>query len=286
MPNNNNNENNNNSGGGGVGPGVLGMMQGAFNMLGAGQQHRRQKELMDIQFGNQQALNRQGHQLQMDMWNKTNYGAQLEHMKKAGLNPALMYGMSGGGGTTAGSQGGGVGPGVLGMMQGAFNMLGAGQQHRRQKELMDIQFGNQQALNRQGHQLQMDMWNKTNYGAQLEHMKKAGLNPALMYGMSGGGGTTAGSQGGGSASGGNAVQMHPMDMANMALIDAERKLKEAQARELDSKTGVNEAQTKKIGAEFKNVGADTIKKIQETTNLKTLDEWNGLKRDIEMMKRD
>ena len=184
------------------------------------------------------------------------------------------------------SGGGGVGPGVLGMMQGAFNMLGAGQQHRRQKELMDIQFGNQQALNRQGHQLQMDMWNKTNYGAQLEHMKKAGLNPALMYGMSGGGGTTAGSQGGGSASGGNAVQMHPMDMANMALIDAERKLKEAQARELDSKTGVNEAQTKKIGAEFKNVGADTIKKIQETTNLKTLDEWNGLKRDIEMMKRD
>jgi hypothetical protein len=31
----------------------------------------------------------------MDMWNKTNYGAQVEHMKNAGLNPALMYKGSG-----------------------------------------------------------------------------------------------------------------------------------------------------------------------------------------------
>lgn len=172
----------------------------------------------------------------------------------------------------------------LGMLQGAFNMFGAGQQHRRQKELMDIQFGNQQQLNRQGHELQMDMWNKTNYEAQIKHMKKAGLNPALMYGMSGGGGTTTGSQGGGSASSGNAVQMHPMDMANMALIDAERKLKEAQARNLDSSTGVNEEQTRKIGAEFRNIEQDTIKKIQETTNLKTIDEWNKVRKGLDELK--
>lgn len=138
------------------------------------------------------------------------------------------------------SSGGGMGPGMLGMLQGAFNMLGAGQQHRRQKELMDIQFGNQQELNRQGHQLQMDMWNKTNYGAQIEHMKKAGLNPALMYGMSGGGGTTAGSQGGGSAASGSAVQMHPMDMANLSLVDAQRKKLEAEAGEINSRRDLNE----------------------------------------------
>ena len=37
-----------------------------------------------------------------EMWEKTNYSAQKEQMKKAGLNPALMYGMSGGGGVTTG----------------------------------------------------------------------------------------------------------------------------------------------------------------------------------------
>lgn len=175
----------------------------------------------------------------------------------------------------------------IGMLQATTNMFGASKQHKRNKELMGIQQGNQQQLNRQGHQLQMDMWNKTNYQAQIEHMKKAGLNPALMYGMGGGGGTTAGSQGGGSASGGGSpVQMHPMDIANIAKVQSEIDLNKAKERNLDSGTGVNEAQTKKIGAEFKNVNADTIKKIQETTNLKTLDEWNGFRRDIEMMKRD
>lgn len=173
--------------------------------------------------------------------------------------------------------------GVAGI-QGAWNMMSADKQRRDQERLMGIQQQNQQQLNRQGHQLQMDMWNKTNYQAQLKHMKKAGLNPAMMYGMSGGGGTTAGSQGGGSAAGGQAVQMHPMDMANMALIDAERKLKEAQARNLDSSTGVNEEQTRKIGAEFRNIEQDTIRKIQETTNLKTIDEWNKVRKGLDELK--
>ena len=173
------------------------------------------------------------------------------------------------------NSGGGIGPAGLGMLQGAFNMLGAGQQHRRQRELMDIQYQNQRNLNQQGHQLQMDMWNRTNYGAQVEHMKKAGLSPGLMYGMSGGGGTTAGSQGGGSASGGNAVQMHPMDMANLSLIDAERKLKEAQARELDARTDkagsdikVNEQNILESIARSGNISEDN--KLKAEQKLKTI----------------
>ncbi len=47
---------------------------------------RRSKELMEVQLKNQQNLNRQGAALQMDMWNKTNYGAQVKHMKDAGLS--------------------------------------------------------------------------------------------------------------------------------------------------------------------------------------------------------
>ena len=38
----------------------------------------------------------------LDMWNKTNYGAQMKHLQAAGLNPGLIYGMKGGGGVTTG----------------------------------------------------------------------------------------------------------------------------------------------------------------------------------------
>ena len=37
------------------------------------------------------------------MWKDTNYSAQMEELKKAGLNPGLLYGMSGGGATTIGT---------------------------------------------------------------------------------------------------------------------------------------------------------------------------------------
>ena len=45
-----------------------------------------------------------------EMWDYTNYENQVKHAQNAGLNPALLYGMSGGGGATAaGAQGMGAG---------------------------------------------------------------------------------------------------------------------------------------------------------------------------------
>lgn len=141
----------------------------------------------------------------------------------------------------------------LGMMGGNY----AGQnQHRRQKRLMDLQFRNQQQLNQQGHDLQMDMWNKTNYGAQVDHMRKAGLNPALMYGMSGGGGTTTGSQGGGSASGGNAQAYQIMDLANAKLSAEIEKLK-TETRNLEKDLDVKEVTIQDMSQGIEN------KKAQE-----------------------
>jgi hypothetical protein len=107
----------------------------------------------------------------------------------------------------------GVGMGLLGMAGGSQS---ARTQFNRQKELMALQQRNQQDLNIQGHQLQMDIWNKTNYGAQVDHMRDAGLNPALMYGSAGQGGQT-GSQTGGAASMGNVQQMQMMDMQNLKI---------------------------------------------------------------------
>lgn len=119
--------------------------------------------------------------------------------------------------------------------QGMGMLGGMGQarrQHQRQRNLMGLQNQYQRGLNQQGHDLQYDMWNKTNYGAQVKHMLEAGLNPALMYGSAGQGGTT-GSQGGGSAAGGQAVGENVMDMQNM-LIGRQADLLKAQTNKANA----------------------------------------------------
>lgn len=155
------------------------------------------------------------------------------------------------------------------LISGGFGMLGqAGRQkkqHERQKELMGIQLGNQKELNQQGHNLQMDMWNKTNYGAQMEHIKSAGLNPGLMYGMSGGGGTTAGSQGGGSAQGGQAHA--PMDIGGavqVAKLLAETKLLEAQADNVKEDTNKKTVEQDSIRTGIDKLIAETNNENEKT----------------------
>lgn len=88
---------------------IIGMLGGALSGIAQGitkannqeynarmgeWQTQKAKELYDYQ----QAA-------QYDMWQKTNYPAQVEQLKKAGLNPALLYGSGGGGGTTTGGGG-------------------------------------------------------------------------------------------------------------------------------------------------------------------------------------
>jgi hypothetical protein len=112
-----------------------------------------------------------------------------------------------------GAAGIGAASGVAGA--GMSAMLAQGQ-HRRQRALMGYQQNLQQGLNQQGHDLNYDMWKKTNYPAQIEMMKEAGLNPSMIYGKGGAGGQTGG-QGGGAAAGGSAAM--PM-MGNMGGVDA------------------------------------------------------------------
>ncbi len=186
---------------------------------------------------------------------------------------------------------------------GILGMIGGHQQERRNyrnnRNLMNLQQQNQMALNRQGHDLQMDMWNKTNYGAQVEHMKNAGLNPALMYKGAGAGGTT-GSQGGGSASMGSSQQGKVMDLQN-ALVGAQIKSLEAKANsdnanaeakggyektESGSRTGLNLNKGLEAVAKAKNLNEDTKLKVEQ--RLKTLMETKGqeLKNTLDQIKVD
>ncbi len=108
---------------------------------------------------------------------------------------------------------GAIGTGVNALTQNARES----RSNRNAREMMTLQTTNQKQLNQQGYELQKKMWEETNYPAQVKMLKEAGLNAGLMYGMSGGGGTTTGSQTEGSATNGQVAQTQQMGLENLAL---------------------------------------------------------------------
>lgn len=127
-------------------------------------------------------------------------------------------------------------------------------------KMQQDQFGNQLTLMKTQHEYNeasanaaqaraYEMWEKTNYAAQIEQMKKAGLSPALMYGQAGaGGGTVSGAQGQGTS--------QPTDRSiEMKLKGQEMGL---QLANLASQIKLNESQANKNNAEAdKTAGVDT-----------------------------
>lgn len=129
----------------------------------------------------------------------------------------------------------GIGLGAIG---NAIGNIGAGRRNYfRQKKLLGLQFGHQQQLNKQAQELQFDLWNKTNYGAQVDHLDKAGLNVGLIYGQGGPGGTT-GSGGGGNAAGGGMPNEQPLDIGSIV-----------QAAQAAANIKLTKAQTEKVQEE-------------------------------------
>ena len=150
-----------------------------------------------------------------------------------------------------------------------YEQFTQGQQMANQQELMEIgmqnemqlmnqQMGNQMALNQQGNDLQFDLWNKTNYGAQMEHMKKAGLNPALMYGKGAGQGGSTGSQTGGSAAKGSPTVPQAPKRPEFELYGLQAKMMEAQIDDLESQ------KNKRDGADTAETKSRTALNEQET----------------------
>lgn len=96
-----------------VGNGIFSIFGAGLNAaIGAGtanEQWGNHLKLMDIQNRYNEKMAKNNQQRNKDLWDYTNYENQKQHMKNAGLNPALMYGTGGGGGVSAtGAQGQGV----------------------------------------------------------------------------------------------------------------------------------------------------------------------------------
>ena len=104
------------------------------------------------------------------------------------------------------------------------------QQLKANKELSDYGMG-----------LQKQMWDYTNYENQIKHMKEAGLNPALMYGSAGAGGTTgsgaSGSAGTGTASDETSRKQSSIAQEGMGL---QMQMMQAQIEKTKSETKLNE----------------------------------------------
>lgn len=124
-------------------------------------------------------------------------------------------------------------------------------QVRQQKRLTNIQIDAQKHLADFNFQKQLEMWKATNYGAQMEELNKAGLNPALLYGMGGGGGTTAGTGGGTGVSGGIAAG-HSGEVQQMLGMGIQRELLLAQKENIQADTDLKKADAKNKGADTEN----------------------------------
>lgn len=171
-------------------------------------------------------------------------------------------------GSNTGGSGGGLIGGIIGGVTGIIGMMGNRRRETRarknQELLMKQQMEYQERLNATAHQRQKEMWDYTTeeqYAKQMAGLKKAGLNPALMYEGQGQGGTT-GNVGAGAASGGHAATpaYASMDIANQMAQAAEIELMMAQAKKA-------EAEASSIRGEEGTIGESQINKLaQETTS--------------------
>lgn len=150
-----------------------------------------------------------------------------------------------------------------------YNRLGASydrqQQAKQQEQQMGIQMRGEQEMMKFANAQQLKMWEATGYGAQRDQMERAGLNPALMYGMGGGGGQTAQAStgapvGGASPDTRNTTGMgigSITEMANLELMKSQANKNNADADATRANMPNIPIQGKLLGANIENLAAQT-----------------------------
>lgn len=129
------------------------------------------------------------------------------------------------------------------------------QQRKQQERLNEQSRQEQEKLNASNQKLQMQTWKDTGMPAQAEQLRKAGMNPGLMYSQGGSQpqmGSPGGNISGGQASAPN-LMMNAQELANIELTKAQT-------------DNVKADTAKKTGADTANVNANTANVIQQTNN--------------------
>lgn len=153
----------------------------------------------------------------------------------------------------------------MGMILGKWNDK---RQLEQQQKLQEMQMKGSKELMDYEMMKQLEMWQNTGYAAQKKQMKEADINPALMYGMGGGGAQTTGNTGamvsGGEApKGGREIQ----EMMGMGL---QRGMQAAQIKLMESQAANLDADTKNKGTGGiiqQEAGSRMAKLAAETANL-------------------
>lgn len=164
--------------------------------------------------------------------------------------------------------------GIFGLALGGINDR---RQIRQQQKLQDMQIAGQKEMGNFNYAQQMNLWNETNYKAQVEQLKKAGLNPGLLYGMGGAGGATTAAQSGNVAGasaptgGGEAMGIIGMTQLTMA----QRDLLKAQKRNVDADTQNKLTENPNIPLKGENLKADTENKITQNAILEIENDIKG-----------
>lgn len=142
-----------------------------------------------------------------------------------------------------------------GVVQEGLGLLAQGiknkQQVKQTARLNEVNSATAKHLADYNYGLEMKKWNETNYKAQVEQMKKAGINPGLLYGMSGGSGATAQTGGAQMSSGKADIAQAARGSEGMGLMVGQMGLLQAQKENIEADT------RKKIIDANKAAGVDT-----------------------------
>lgn len=171
---------------------------------------------------------------------------------------------------------GSLGGGLAGMaLSGIKSLFGGSRrdEERRALRMMEKQMALQAKYNREqaeySSELAKDMWNYTNYENQIEHMKNAGLNPALMYKGAGAGGSASGAGTAAPVSGGD------------GLFGLQAKLIKSQIEKTEAETAKTAAEAGNIVKNTTKTGVDTTKTVMDTRKLQ--EEIDTIKRQNRML---
>lgn len=159
-------------------------------------------------------------------------------------------------------------------------------QFNQQSRLQGLQIQGQEALTDYNTQKQLQLWKDTSYPAQMQQLKAAGLNPALLYGGGGGGGATA-NIAQGAVSGADAPKGGGEVLAQQAMgiqrqqVNMQMQLLQAQKENIEADTANKLSQVPGNQAEPALKQSQTGKNIQETKNLETQGDILAVQREVQ-----